>query len=298
LSHSSPQTLLAAWNLRPFKQRGQNFLKESSTADMIVVRSALSKEDIVLEIGAGLGALTVPLAQRVSKVYALEKDYRLIKLLKTELLVHHCNNTVVLCDDILKVAIDLLAAENKRNLVIVGNLPYNISSQILVRLINHRQFIDRAILMFQTEMARRITALPGNKTYGRLTVMLRYCADTTLLANIKAQMFYPKPRVDSQVLAITFHSAPQYPARDEALLFQVIKAAFGKRRKTLKNALSGSQLRITPKNVLADEYFKPDAATAQHLLEQAGIDPQRRAETLSVREFVALSDCVKEHIIG
>jgi len=204
---------------------------------------------------------------------------------------------VVLRDDILKVGIDLLAAENKHPLVVAGNLPYNISSQILVRLIHHRQSVDRSILMFQTEMARRITALPGNKTYGRLTAMLRYCADTALLANIKAQMFYPKPRVDSQVLAINFHRNPQYPARDEALLFQVIKAAFGKRRKTLKNALSGSQLHITSKNVLAEEYFQPDAATARYLLEQAGIDPQRRAETLSVQEFVKLSDCVRKYAI-
>ena len=298
MSHTSPQTLLAAWNLHPVKQRGQNFLKDPSTAEMIVARSALSEEDIVLEIGAGLGALTVPLAQKVRKVYAVEKDSRLIKLLKTELLVHQCNNVVVLCDDILKVAIDLLAAENKRPLVICGNLPYNISSQILVRLIHNRQSVDRAILMFQTEMARRIMAQPGSKTYGRLSVMLRYCADTAVVANIKAPMFYPKPRVDSQVLAITFHREPQHPARDEALLFQTIKAAFGKRRKTLKNALRGSQLHIASKNVLAEESLQLDAATAQHLLEQAGIDPQRRAETLSVQEFVTLSDCVREYVIG
>ncbi len=265
---------------------------------MIVERSALSEEAIVLEIGAGLGALTVPLAQRVRKVYALEKDSRLIKLLKTELVVRQCDNAIVLCDDILKVAIELLAAENKRPLVIIGNLPYNIASQILVRLIHNRQFIDRAILMFQTEMARRIMALPGNKTYGRLTVMLRYCADTAIIANIKAKMFYPKPRVDSQVLAINFHCAPQHPVGDEALLFQVVKAAFGKRRKTLKNSLSGSQLRIASKDVFVEECFQLDAATARHLLEQTGIDPQRRAETLSVQEFVKLTDCVKEHIIG
>jgi len=290
LAYTSPQTLLAAWNLRPIKQRGQNFLKEPSTAEMIVSRSALAEDAIVLEIGAGLGALTVPLAQRVRKVYALEKDYRLVKLLKTELLVHQCENVVVLCDDIIKLSIESLAAENRCPLVIFGNLPYNISSQILVRLIHSRQSVERAIVMFQSEMARRITAQPGSKTYGRLTVMLRYCADTTVLANIKAQMFYPKPRVDSQVLAITFHRQPQHPARDEALLFQVIKAAFGKRRKTLKNALSGSQLRVASNTI--------DAATAQQLLEQAGIDPQRRAETLSVQEFVHLSDCVGEHVIS
>ena len=289
LAHSSPQTLLAAWNLHPVKQRGQNFLKDPSTARMIVSRSALPEDAIVLEIGAGLGALTVPLAQRVRKVYALEKDARLVELLKTELLVHRCDNVVVLCDDILKLDIDRLAVENKRPLTITGNLPYNISSQILVRLIHNRESVDRAILMFQAEMARRITAQPGSKTYGRLAVMLQYCADAAVVADISAQMFYPKPRVDSRMLSFTFHHAPLYPARDEALLFQVIKAAFGKRRKTLRNALSGAQFQ---KNAAEVKSLRPDAAMAQQLLEQAGIDPQRRAETLSVHEFVKLSDCL------
>jgi len=259
---------------------------------MIVSRSALPEDAIVLEIGAGLGALTVPLAQQVRKVYALEKDARLVELLKTELLVHRCDNVVVLCDDILKLDIDRLAVENKRPLTITGNLPYNISSQILVRLIHNRESVDRAILMFQAEMARRITAQPGSKTYGRLAVMLQYCADAAVVADISAQMFYPKPRVDSRMLSFTFHRAPLYPARDEALLFQVIKAAFGKRRKTLRNALSGAQFQIASKNAAEVRCLRPDAAMAQQLLEQAGIDPQRRAETLSVHEFVKLSDCL------
>lgn len=290
LSHRSPQTILAAWNLHPVKQMGQNFLKDPSTAAMIVSRSGLDKEEIVLEIGAGLGALTFQLAPQAHKVYALEKDSRLAQLLKTEVLVGKCENVVVLCDDILRVCVDQLLDATHRRLVVVGNLPYRISSQILIRLLHQRQFINRAILMFQVEMARRITAPPGTKSYGRLAAMLQYCAQTVSVADIKAHMFYPKPRVDSQVLAITFRRKPEYPAKDEALLFQLIKAAFGKRRKTLKNALNNSQLN--------KERLHLDAAATTYLLETVGIDPNRRPETLGIGEFVRLSNRIGEHVFG
>ncbi len=263
---------------------------------MIVSRAALGREMTVLEIGAGLGALTAPLSQRVSKVYALEKDSRLIEVLRTELLVRECHNVEVIRDDILKFKIDQLANDHQRPLVIVGNLPYGIASQILIRLIQERQYVERAILMFQAEMASRIAASPGTKAYGRLAVMLQYCADIAVIANIKARMFYPRPRVDSQVLDIGFHRQPRYPARDETLLFQIIKAAFGKRRKTLKNALSGFALHAPGKDAPGQGRFQLDASKARQLLEQAGIDPQRRAETLAVEEFVGLSNCIKKQL--
>ncbi len=263
---------------------------------MIVSRGALNREMTVLEIGAGLGALTAPLSRRVHTVYALEKDSRLIEILKTELLVRECHNVVVIRDDILKFKIDQLADDNQRPLVIVGNLPYGIASQILIRLIHERQYVERAILMFQAEMANRIAASPGTKAYGRLAVMLQYCADIAVIANIKARMFYPKPRVDSQVLDIGFHRQPRCPARDETLLFQTIKAAFGKRRKTLKNALSGFAWRAPSKHASGQEWVRLDASKARQLLEQAGIDPQRRAETLAVEEFVGLSNRIEKQL--
>jgi 16S rRNA (adenine1518-N6/adenine1519-N6)-dimethyltransferase len=162
----------------------------------------------------------------------------------------------------------------------MGNLPYNISSQILVKLINSRTVVNRAILMFQKELAQRIIAPPGGKDYGRLTVMLNYCADLNKLATIDAALFFPKPKVDSEVLEIKFNNLLQERANYEEFLFRVIKAAFGKRRKTLKNALAGSQLNVT-------------GDTALRALDLAGIDPVRRAETLAVSEFVALSNCLE-----
>lgn len=276
---TAPRKLLTAWNLKARKELGQNFLNDPSFARMLVAQSQLSKEDVVLEIGAGLGALTIPIANIAGKVYAIEKDIDLIALLKTELLVAGLSNVTILRKDILTVDLNELVADAGRKLVVMGNLPYNISSQVLVQLIKGRRGIRRAILMFQKELAERICAPSGIKAYGRLSVMLSYCAEIKRVSSVSAQSFFPRPKVDSRLLEIRFKQKPTYPAKSEALLFEVIKIAFGKRRKTLKNALIGNELQL-------------DAYTAHFFLKQAGIDPVRRAETLSVDEFVCLSNCL------
>lgn len=274
---TSPRILLASHGVYAKKQLGQHFLADPATADMIIDRSGISPEDIVLEIGAGLGALTIPLAHTSAKVYAVEKDHKIIELLKTELHTLGLTNVVLIEKNILKVDIKTLAENANKKIIVIGNLPYNISSQILIQLINNRKSANKAILMFQKELAQRITAQPGCKDYGRLTVMLRYCADIKRLAEVKASLFFPKPKVDSEVLEIIFKNIIKYPAKDELFFFRVIKAAFSKRRKTLKNALAGSELHI-------------DAKIALQVLKNAGIDPSRRAETLTVQEFVKLSN--------
>jgi 16S rRNA (adenine1518-N6/adenine1519-N6)-dimethyltransferase len=274
---TSPSRLLKALNIPPKKQLGQNFLSDPSTAEMIATRSGISADDIVLEIGAGLGALTVPVARLARKVYAVETDRRIIPLLKNELLTHNIGNVDLLEKNILDVDITTLGEKEGGNIVVIGNLPYNISSQVLVQLINSRSVIDRAVLMFQKELARRLAANPGGRDYGRLSVMLGYCAEIDTLAEIKAHLFFPKPKVDSQVLKIKFKKILEYPATDETFFFKVIKAAFSKRRKTLKNALAGSELHI-------------DAEIALKVLDAADIDPARRAETLTLSEFVRLSN--------
>ncbi|OIN97297.1 MAG: ribosomal RNA small subunit methyltransferase A [Deltaproteobacteria bacterium CG1_02_45_11] len=271
---TSPKTLLTAWNLYPKKQLGQNFLSDPSTAEMIVARSGIMREDVVLEIGAGLGALTIPLARTAHKVYGVETDHQLINLLKTELLASNLSNVVLMEKNILQVDIEMLAEKIGCKIIVAGNLPYNISSQIVIQLIQSRHAVSRAILMFQKELAQRITAQPGGKDYGRLSVMLQYCAEIKKLADVKAALFFPKPKVDSEILEIKFKNTFKC---DEALLFQTIKAAFSKRRKTLKNALAESELHL-------------DAKTALQVLKNADIDPSRRAETLTVQEFVRLSN--------
>ncbi|MGD2030766.1 MAG: 16S rRNA (adenine(1518)-N(6)/adenine(1519)-N(6))-dimethyltransferase RsmA [Desulfobacterales bacterium] len=274
---TSPKTLLIFHNIRPQKQLGQHFLANHTTAEMIVNRSGIVPEDVVLEIGAGLGALTIPVGRIVKQVFAVEKDRKIIDILKTEILASNLSNVVIIEKNILKIDIKSLAEGVGRKIVVMGNLPYNISSQILVQLIHSREAVTRAVFMLQKELAQRITAQPGCKDYGRLTVMLRYCSDIKKIADVNASIFFPKPKVDSEVVEFRFKEKLEYPANDESFLFSVIKAAFGNRRKILKNALAASALNI-------------DASDAKNILQQSGIDPRRRAETLTVEEFVKLSN--------
>ena len=280
---TSPRTLLKAWNLRPRKKLGQHFLVDPSTAEMIVRRSRITSSDTVMEIGAGLGALTIPVARVAERVYAVETDEKLTELLKAELLVHKLTNVEIIEKNILQVDIPSLANKSDRRLMVMGNLPYNISSQILIQLIEARDHVNRSILMFQKELARRIKAGPGNKDYGRLTVMLSYCAEIRSVATIAPSLFYPPPKIDSEVVEVDFNISRTYPPHDELMLFQVIKAAFGNRRKTLKNALSASGLRIAPE-------------VARQALSAAGIDPGRRAETLEVAEFIDLQISLAKYL--
>ncbi len=282
---TSPKTLLIFHNIRPKKQLGQHFLTDQTTAEMIVNRSGILPEDIVLEIGAGLGALTIPLARKASKVFAVDKDHKIIDILKTEILASNLTNVVIMEKNILKIDIKSLSENISQKMVVMGNLPYNISSQILVQLIESRKVLSKAVVMLQKELAQRITAQPGCKDYGRLTVMLRYCSDIKKIADVKASLFFPRPKVDSEVLELKFKKTLEYPTNDEVFFFRVIKGAFGNRRKMLKNALGASALSI-------------DANTAKDVLERSGIDPARRAETLTIEEFVKLSNNLESTVVS
>ncbi len=281
---TSPRTLLSSWKLSPKKQFGQNFLCDPSTAEMIILRSKILPENVILEIGAGLGALTIPLAAVANKVYAVEKDMSLIPILQNEILAKYIDNIEILKENILDLDIIRIAAIHTQKIIVMGNLPYNISSQIVIKLIKERSCISRAILMFQRELARRICGEPGSKDYGRISVMLKYCADTIKIAEVKASLFFPKPKIDSEIIEIRFKEHPDSMADDETFFFSVIKAAFGKRRKTLKNSLSGSELGINPQ-------------TAESALNSAGINPSRRAETLTIEEFVKLGNAIHRSFI-
>lgn len=277
---TAPQTLLKAWNLQAKKELGQNFLKDPSTAEMILDRAGIGSPDqptdTILEIGPGLGALTLPAARRVRQIHAVEADRDLVPILKAEALAAGCENIEILNRSILKVDMAPLLAEGRRTAV-MGNLPYNISSQILVRLLAHRHRITHGVFMLQTEMADRITTPPGKKNYGRISAVLQYSGEIRKVCDVKAHLFFPKPKIDSTVIEIRFPENPQVVAKDDAVLFDVIRAAFSQRRKTLRNSLGGSLLPINPTG----------AAT---LLDAAGIEPTRRAETLTIPEFVTLSD--------
>ncbi|MFP4445413.1 MAG: 16S rRNA (adenine(1518)-N(6)/adenine(1519)-N(6))-dimethyltransferase RsmA [Desulfosudaceae bacterium] len=269
---TTPASLLKARHLRPKKSLGQNFLCDSGTAETIIRRSRLTGSETILEVGAG--ALTVAAARQAARVYAVETDGRLIEILTENLRAAGLDNVTIIHADFMDL--DLAQLETAgAPLTVIGNLPYYLSSQILVRLITHRQQLDRAVLMFQQELADRLTAVPGGRDFGRLSVMLRYCATVSPLLRIRRQMFFPRPAVDSQVIEIRFRRPETPPGCPDALLFQIIKAAFARRRKTVKNALSGSGLGLSP------------AAWAA-LLERSGISPAARAETLDAPDYIAI----------
>ena len=272
-----PGQVLKREKLYAGKEMGQNFLSSPGTAEMIVERTGIDKEAIVLEIGPGLGALTIPLARRAGRVIAVEKDSRLIPLLEEELALEEISNVTVLNQDIMKTDFREIAGDEK--LTIMGNLPYNISSQILFRLVKERAIIEKAFLMFQKELATRIIASPGGRDYSRLSAVVQYAARVGFVADIKPTAFFPKPDVHSTVLRFDFLSSADMSAPMEDLLFDVIKAAFSKRRKSLKNSMAGGELGLEKSVVIA-------------ALTHAAIVPERRAETLSIAEFKALAMAV------
>jgi 16S rRNA (adenine1518-N6/adenine1519-N6)-dimethyltransferase len=271
-----PAQLLRKKNIFPKKDYGQNFLADDQTAKMIIKRAGIGKDDTVLEIGSGLGALTIEASRWAKKVYGIEKDNRLIDLLKEEIAESGQSNIEIFNQDIMKLSIEDFVPGQRKKLVIIGNLPYNISSQILFMLVEKREFIKKACLMFQLELANRITAPPGGKDYSRLSAVMQYCSDVSPVADIKPHLFFPKPAVQSRVIEVAFFDAPVCSYEKEKFLFTVIKAAFSKRRKTLKNSLAGDDLSINRED-------------AEKILQAAGIDPVRRGETVDVKEFEALA---------
>ncbi|PIE62854.1 MAG: ribosomal RNA small subunit methyltransferase A [Desulfobacter postgatei] len=272
-----PGKLLKKNGIYAQKELGQNFLTNPATAQMIVDRTGVDKETTVLEIGPGLGAITLPLARGCKQVVAVEKDRRIISLLEGKLAGEGICNVTIINQDILKTDIREIAGEEK--LVVIGNLPYNISSRILFQLIIIRQAVTRAFLMFQKELAERVLSSPGTKNYSRLSAVAQYASKISRVADIGPNNFFPRPEVDSTILGFDFFQTQGMGKEEESLLFGVIKAAFSKRRKTLHNAMSGGELGLAKKIV----------GTA---LENAGIDPSRRAETLNAQEFIDLSRAV------
>jgi len=273
-----PGQLLKQAGLYAGKELGQNFLSNPGTAKMIIEKAGISEDAHVLEIGSGLGALTLPLAKKVSHVTAVEKDRRLIPILREVIDNEGLKNIDIIHQDILKIQIKDLLKDKK--LVVIGNLPYNISSQILIKLVEERKYIEKAFLMFQKELGTRILAPPGGREYSRLSAVSQYAAKISFVADIGPSSFFPSPDVYSTILQFKFIQSEDLDESQEKLLFDVIKSAFSKRRKTLKNSMAGGEL----------EYKKEFVLQALAL---ATIDPQRRAETLSVEEFKALSRAIR-----
>lgn len=266
---NSVRTILATYDIRPRKRLGQSFLEDMNVIRRIAALADLSAEETVVEIGAGLGLLTAELARKAGKVVALEFDPRLVSVLRDRF--SGDERVEIVPGDVLDYR--FASASPDARIKVVGNLPYNISSPILFRLLEFRRSISSLVLMFQKELADRIMAPPGKKDYGIPSVMVARYASVSREMNVPPTCFYPEPAVVSSVLRIEMRQ-DQLPPEGESLFSMTVRAAFARRRKTLWNNLRAAGF--------ADE-------TVETVLADTRIEGVRRAETLSVEEFGRLA---------
>lgn len=274
------RALLARHGIVPRKALGQHFLVAAPVLDCIVGSLALGPGDTVVEIGPGLGVLTQRIAAAGVRVVAVEIDARLLPVLRQILAAYP--NACVVHGDALKVDFDALVAAygGTTPYKVAGNLPYNITGPLLARLLRGGLAVERLVLMVQKEVAERLVARPGHKDYGALTVLVQYYTRCRVVTRVSRRCFYPPPEVASAVVELLIHRQRPASVRDEDLFFKVVRAAFAQRRKTLLNALRAQM------GAEKDDW--------EHILARAGIDPQRRGETLTVAEFAALANAVAE----
>lgn len=274
----SPQQALKTLGKRPTKSLGQHFLIHQATAGKIAAAIHPEPGDVVVEIGSGLGALTLPLSKSGARVIAVEIDSELAAFLHRQFRAKTGEETVgVECMDILKLDLVALHDRFKRKLKIIGNLPYNISSPVLFKLMEGADCIQEAVLMLQNEVAERVLAGPGSKDNSILSIMAAYHSERKRFMRIKPSQFHPPPKVDSQVICLTFRKCPLTPRVESPWLLQVVKAAFSHRRKTIKNSLLASNLPdLTPESVSV-------------VLADASIESHLRPENLDLQDFLRLA---------
>ncbi len=271
-SFPTVKELLRKHGVRAKKSWGQNFLTDERVYQAIVRASGAGPDDTVVEIGAGLGTLTLRLGEAAGRVFAIERDRDMAALLRAELGQHP--RIELIEGNALSFDYGSLSARVLRPPIAVGNLPYQIASPLLFRLLEARPPLGRIVVMLQLEMAQRIVAKPSTSDYSAMTVMVRMVGDPKIVCKVSRSAFSPSPRVDSAVVRIDPLAAPRAQVADPLRFSQVVHAAFGQRRKTLRNALST----LAP------------SITVERALRRARIDEKRRGETLDVAEFARLTE--------
>ena len=282
----TPREILHQYGIRPRKKLSQSFLVDVNTIHKIAAAGRFSSDDIVVEIGAGIGVLTKDIAQVAKRVIAVEIDPQLLKILHDQF--DECSNVEIHSCDILKF--DMYSISNNYNtkVNVIGNIPYNISSPVIFHLLSSRSAISCFTLMLQKEVVQRLVSLPDNKNYGVPSVLLQMYADIERLFDVSANCFYPRPKVESSIIQGKFREKPLFDLTDEAFFRCLVKASFAQRRKMLINNF---------KNARFLEEFS--ASELNDALNHAGIDGKRRGETLSLEEFSILSNILnrKRHKI-
>ena len=276
-----PQNTIAVLQKYHFnfqKKFGQNFLIDTTVLDRIISSAEITKEDCVLEIGPGIGTMTQYLAERAGSVVAVEIDKALIPILEETL--QDYDNVTVINDDILKVDINRLVEEKNggRPIKVVANLPYYITTPIIMGLFESRVPLKSITIMVQKEVADRMQVGPGTKDYGALSLAVQYYAKPEIVANVPPNCFIPRPNVGSAVIRLTRHETPRVQVKDEAFLFALIRASFNQRRKTLVNGLgNAAELKLGKEKVA-------------QALAQMGLSATIRGEALTLEQFAQLSD--------
>lgn len=282
----SPQVIKAIkqkFGFKNSKSLGQNFLTDPDVIRGIVEGAGITEKDLVIEIGPGFGVLTDEGAKHAGKVVAIELDKDLIPVLDFTLAAH--KNIEIINEDVLKINLNELIErkleeekENGRELTsvkIIGNLPYYITTPILMELLEGEIKAESITVMMQKEVAERIMASPGTRVYGALSVAVQYRTIAEVVAQVPRESFFPAPKVDSEVLKLTLRKEPAVKPKSEENFFRMVKAGFSQRRKTILNSLSTTGL---------------SKEEISNCLERAGIDSKRRAETLSLEDFCSISD--------
>lgn len=276
----SPQNTIAIlqkYNFRFQKKFGQNFLIDSRVLDKIIRAADITPEDFVLEIGPGIGTMTQYLCEHARAVTAVEIDRNLIPILEETLGNYH--NAEIICQDILKMDLVRLAEEKNGGspIKVVANLPYYITTPIIMGLFESHMPVESVTVMVQKEVAERMQASPGTKDYGALSLAVQYYSLPEIVANVPPNSFIPRPKVGSCVIRLAKRPTPPLPVEDEKLLFAIIRASFQQRRKTLANGLQNA----------------PDLSISKELairtLESLGLNPNIRGEALSLEQFITLS---------
>jgi len=274
--------ILQKYNFSIRKKFGQNFLIDMHVLDKIIDAADISPDDFVLEIGPGLGAMTQRLCEKARQVYAVEIDKMLIPVLSETLAGY--DNYILVNEDVLKLDLNEIVKEHNqgRPIKVVANLPYYVTTPIIMSLFEEKIPLKSITVMVQSEVAHRMQAKEGTKDYGALSLAVAYYADPYIAANVPRNCFIPRPNVDSAVITLTCHEDKPVKVSDEKLMFKLIRAAFNQRRKTLVNAVA---------NFEELSYTKDEVAAA---LTSLGLDVNVRGEALSLKEFAGLAEALTE----
>lgn len=272
--------ILKKYNIKANKRLGQNFLINDNVIENIVKAAEVTENDLIIEIGPGLGTLTSKLLEKAGKVIAVELDENMIRILEDRFKLY--KNFYLINEDILKIDLKKIIASNLNNLrkvKIVANLPYYITTPIIMKLLEDRLDIDNITVMVQKEVADRITARPGDKLSGAITYSVNYYAEAEKVILVDKESFIPSPEVDSEVIKLNIRKEPPVKVENEETFFKLIKASFMQRRKTLQNALTNSGI-VT------------DKETIRKMFDEISLKPDIRGEKLTIEEFATLANLI------